>query len=239
MSFKTHPRKGCRKMRSDQSKQRPFEGCILQRHRESTTHCDADVGSRVQSLDFTDVEIFSGDRDYCMKKTSWTGSQESNERSEKGKELLYGCLYHCRLVSVPFSSVTTGPDRMLMGCPSSLLHLISGIGKPFATQRRLTEESSGESTSELVRCSTNREGTMCVYYVAVVVHHKQKETCNGHSDERQGEYKRKQSDSNCLQKPRTRKKNHRILLFMWFKRDYVSEGTSQHRKGVRKAIYRL
>jgi hypothetical protein len=26
---------------------------------------------------------------------------------------------------------------------------------------------------------------------------------------------------------------------MWFKRDYVSEGTSQHRKGVRKAIYRL
>lgn len=51
------------------------------------------------------------------------------------------------------------PPCMLMLCPSSRLHLISGIGEPLATQRRLTVESSGASTSELVRRSTNRAGT--------------------------------------------------------------------------------
>jgi len=56
---------------------------------------------------------------------------------------------------------------MLMGCPSSLLHLISGIGKPFAAQRKLTVESSRTSISELVSCSTNRGGTViiqCVFF---------------------------------------------------------------------------
>jgi hypothetical protein len=47
----------------------------------------------------------------------------------------------------------------LNACPSSLLHLISGLGKPSALHLKLTEESSRTSVSELVSSSKKRGGT--------------------------------------------------------------------------------
>ena len=46
-----------------------------------------------------------------------------------------------------------------MACPSSLLQEISGGGRPWALQRRLTELPSLMSTSELVSSSLKLGGT--------------------------------------------------------------------------------